>query len=96
MSRGYKNYDAKTKAKIALAAIKGETSLLAICAENNISRTSAMEWRDKLLTDAEMIFAHPQEQQKACHKLKQELESLHRVVGEMAIENNFLKKKLSI
>lgn len=96
MPKGYKTYDAKTKAKIALAALKNEASLLAICAENKISKTSAIEWRDKLIAEAEVVFASPHEQQKACNKLKQELDSLHKVLGEMAAENNFFKKKLSV
>jgi transposase len=95
MPKGYKNYDAKTKAKIALAAIKGEENLLAICAENKISKSSAIEWRDKLVTGADAIFTPAHEQQRSCQKLKQEIESLHRVLGEMVAENNFFKKKLS-
>jgi len=96
MPKGYKKYDAKTKAKIALAAFKSEASLLALCAENKISKTSAIEWRDKLVAEADIVFAPPHEQHKACSKLKQEVESLHKVLGEMAAENNFFKKKLSV
>lgn len=94
MPKGYKNYDAKTKAKIALAAIKGEESLLEICAENKIAKSSAIEWRDKLLAGADAIFMPAHEQQKVCHKLQQEIESLHRVLGETVAENRFFKKKL--
>jgi 1-deoxy-D-xylulose 5-phosphate reductoisomerase len=81
MPRGNYNYSAKTKAKIALAAIKGETSLLAICAASRVSKTSALEWRDKLVAEAEIVFVPAHEHQKVCQKLKQEVESLQRVLG---------------
>ncbi len=61
MPKGYKCYDAKTKAQIAVAAMKGEASLLQICADNKVAKTSVVEWRDKLHAEAETIFASTNE-----------------------------------
>lgn len=89
-----KSYEAKLKAKVALAAIKGEESIVEICAANNIPKTTAVEWRDKLVNEAELIFIPLHEREKQAKVLKQEIEILHKMIGEISVENNFLKKKL--
>ena len=94
MAKGYKNYDAKLKAKIALESIKGDRSILQLCAENNISKSSVIEWRDKLAQEAETIFVPAHERQRLLNDKKREIDILHKVIGEIRVENNFLKKKL--
>jgi transposase-like protein len=40
MSRICKSYSAKLKAKAAIEALQGETSILEICKENNIPKSN--------------------------------------------------------
>jgi transposase len=94
MSKGYKSYDAKLKARIALESMKGDISLVQLCADNKISKTSVIEWRDKLTQEAETIFVPSHEKQKLLNNARKEIETLHKVIGEITVENNFLKKKL--
>jgi transposase len=89
-----KSYESKLKAKVALAAIKGEESILEICSVNNIPKTTAVAWRDKLLNEAELIFIPVHERERKARLLRQEIEVLHKMIGEISVENNFLKKKL--
>jgi hypothetical protein len=53
-----------------------------------------MEWRDKLVNEAAELFVPPHERDKRVKLLRQEIELLHKVIGEVTVENNFLKKKL--
>ena len=87
MAKGYKNYDAKLKAKIALESIKGDRSILQLCAENNVSKSSVIEWRDKLVQEAETIFVPAQERQRLLNDKKREIDILHKVIGEISVEN---------
>jgi transposase-like protein len=52
MSRICKSYSAKLKAKAAIEALQGETSILEICKENNIPKSNLLEWKNKLINEA--------------------------------------------
>jgi uncharacterized protein involved in tolerance to divalent cations len=79
---------------MALIAIKDEAGLLQACADAGISKSSALEWKEKLLLEAEKIFLSKSEQDKQVNELKKKIESLTNVIGQLTIENSFLKKKL--
>lgn len=89
-----KTYEARLKAKVALEAYSGKKELIEISTEHNISKTTICEWRDKLLKDASEIFIPAYEKDKQVKQLKETIENLHKIIGEVTIENNFLKKKL--
>lgn len=95
MRKNQKRYDAKLKAKVALASLKGDKTLLEICTENNISKSSAIEWRETLYKEASALFIPFCEREKKEKALKYRVESLLKTVGEMKMETDFLKKKLS-
>lgn len=94
MKRVCKTYDAKLKAEVALEAISGKRDLIEISTEHNISKTTICEWRDKLLNEAEEVFIPLHEKDKQVKQLKENIEDLHKIIGEVTIENSFLKKKL--
>lgn len=94
MTRICKTYDPKLKAKVALEAIEGKKELIEISTEYNISKTTVCEWRDKLLKEASEVFIPIYEKDKQVKQLKDNIEALHKVIGEVTIENSFLKKKL--
>ena len=89
-----KYYDSKIKAEVALTALDKSQSLLEIGSKYNVAKTTVMEWRDKLLTDAVEVFVPAHEKAKRVKALEQEIESLQKIIGEITVENNFLKKKL--
>jgi len=89
-----KGYDSKFKAEVAMAALNGTKSLIEIGAEHKISKTAIIEWRDKLINGATELFMPVHEREKRIRLLQQEIDTLHKIVGEVTIENSFLKKKL--
>lgn len=95
MSRSHKSYDAKLKAKVALELLSGKKELIEISSEYNIPKSTITEWREKLLNEASELFISSQEKEKEVKKLKDTITDLHHVIGEITIENNFLKKKLA-
>jgi transposase len=91
-----KNYEPELKAKAAIEAIKNCKTTTEICAEFKIPSTSLYDWRDKVLSNAKNIFIPENEFVKQQRLLKQEISDLHKILGEITVENNYLKKKLSI
>jgi transposase-like protein len=94
MKRICKSYDAKLKAKVALEAIASKKEIIEISTEHNISKTTICEWRDKLVNEAAEVFVPLYERDKQVKQLKENIEDLHKIIGEVTIENSFLKKKL--
>ncbi len=89
-----KSYDAKLKAKVAIEAIASKKELIEISTEHNISKTTICEWRDKLISEASELFIPFHEKDRQVKQLKADLEDLQKIIGEVTIENSFLKKKL--
>jgi hypothetical protein len=59
-----------------------------------VPKTTIIEWRDRLITSAAELFIPVSEKDKKVKFLQQEIDMLHKIVGEITVENNFLKKKL--
>ena len=89
-----KSYDSKFKAKIALELLQGRQELIEIATKYNVPKSTITEWRDKLLQEAEQLFIPLHEKDKEVKKLKNNIETLQTIIGQITIENTFLKKKL--
>ena len=90
--RTCKIYDAKLKAKIALELIAEKKSIIEIATEYNMPKSTILEWKEKLLNEAQELFIPAYEKEKQVKKLKDTVSDLHKLIGEITIENNFLKK----
>jgi transposase len=94
MKRSVKKYDAQLKAKLALELVSGKKTLIEICAEQKIPKTTLIEWKEKLEKESHDIFLPISERDKKLKQLQNVIQDLHKIIGEITIENNFLKKKL--
>jgi len=90
-----KTYDVSLKSKVAIEAIKNIKSTAELCSEYKVPAANLYEWRDRVLSRVAELFVPESEHSKAQKALKQEIEELHRVIGELTVENNYFKKKLS-
>ncbi len=95
MGQTHKSYDAKLKASVALEVLKNDKDILEICKKHNIPKTNAIDWKNKLIEEAVTMFAPLSEKEKLIRGFKQEIKVLQTIIGEITIENNFLKKKLA-
>ena len=91
-----KQYDANLKAKLALEFITGTKSVFELSAEYKVPQTNLHEWKAKLLDNAKEVFIPETEKNKKAKLLEQEISSLHKIIGEITVENNFFKKKLKL
>jgi len=87
-----KKYDANLKAKIALEAIRENMTIAELSNKYSIGPTQIKEWKAALLAQAETVFAKGNK--KPGQDNSEQIAALERKVGQLAIENDFLKKNL--
>lgn len=91
MRRKRRNHLPAFKAKVALAALKGDKTLAELAEEFDIHPNQVNDWRRQLLEQAGTIFGSGENQQKADEA---HLKDLHAKIGQLALENDFLSKAL--
>lgn len=89
-----KKFEPGLKAKVALEALRTEKTTAQLSSEYAVHPTQISQWKQELFERAREIFSKPdyngaREQQELTDKL-------HRVIGELKVENDWLKKKLSL
>lgn len=82
-----KRFDDKFKAKVALAALKGDKTINELCQEFGVASAQIYAWRDRLADNAATIFVD----KRAKENHKDEIEKLHRVIGKLTVEKDFLE-----
>jgi transposase len=89
--RTRRNHSPSFKAKVALAAVKGERTLAELAQQYEVHATQITQWRTQLLESAADIFgaeARPVEPEI-------DVKTLHAKIGELTLTNDFLSGALS-
>ena len=91
MSKNRRNYSPQFKAKVALAALKGDKTLAELSAEFDVHPNQITQWEQQLLDNASELFTkcrgYPSPTDEA-------LKDLHAKTGQLTVENDFLSKVL--
>lgn len=90
-----KTYSSKTKGKVAIATIKGDKTLAEISSLYNVSPKRACVWKKQLLEQVNLVYENGNGKQRIEIEYKNKISDLHRKIGELSIENEYLKKKLN-
>ncbi|ALG72429.1 transposase [Azospirillum thiophilum] len=93
MSKGTRrNHGAAFKAKVALEALQGETTVAEISAKYGIHQTLVNEWKRQLVDGACGVFEKGGGRaEKATEAVTDEL---YKQIGQLKVENDFLSRKL--
>lgn len=88
MKRTRRNHSAAFKAKVALAALKGDKTLSELAAEFSVHPNQITKWKQQLASQASEIF------ERGAGKTEAEvhIEKLHNKVGRLTMEIDFLSK----
>ena len=89
--RPRRNHSPAFKAKVAVAAIKGEKTMIELSQEFDVHPNQIKQWRDQLLEGATGVFG---EAPKADPEPSIDVKTLHAKIGELTLENDFLSGAL--
>jgi hypothetical protein len=89
-----KPYEARFKAQLALEAIAGKKSSVELSSEYKVPQSTIGDWEKVLRANATDIFVPESEKNKKMKLLEGDIATLQQIIGELTVENNFLKKKL--
>jgi transposase len=87
-----RKHDAGFKARVALEAVKGERTVSELAAEYGVHPTMIHQWKTALLDGAAEIFKRGSK--KAPEVDEDTVRALHAKIGELAMANDFLSRKL--
>jgi len=89
--RPRRNHSPAFKAKVALAALKGEKTLAELAQQFDVHPNQVTQWKAQLLEGAAGIFGGG----GGAAAVSVDLKSLHAKIGELTLENDFLEGALS-
>ena len=90
--RSRRNHSPTFKAKVALAAIKGEKTLAELAQLHDVHTTQIAAWKAQLLEGAAGVFDGGSPVQSSDRSA--DLKTLHAKIGELTLENDFLSAAL--
>jgi transposase-like protein len=88
--RTRRNHSSAFKAKVALAAIKGEKTMSELAQLFDVHPNQITQWKSQLQDGAAAVFGSG----AAVAAPTVDLKSLHAKIGELALENDFLSGAL--
>ena len=85
--RPRRNHSPAFKAKVALAAIKGEKTMVELAQEFDLHANQIKQWKDQLLEGAADVFDDGRREDAPPAV---DVNRLHAKIGELTLENDFL------
>lgn len=87
------NFNAAEKYKVALEAIKGELTQAQITARYKVHSTQIAKWKKQALEYLQAAFSNKLQISELMADYEGQLAELYRQIGQLKVENDFLKKK---
>lgn len=91
MRRKRRNHSPQFKAKVAMAAIKGDKTLAELSKQFDLHQNQISQWKQELADNAEALFGG---QTAKVNDQNEEISKLHAKIGQQAMEIDFLSKVL--
>jgi transposase len=89
--RKRRNHTPSFKAKVALAAVKGDKTVTELAQQFDVHPNQIQDWKRRLLDQADAVF---EGKATADDGKEVEVEKLHAKIGELTMVNDFLSKAL--
>ena len=89
-TRSRRTHSSKFKAKVALAAIRGDKTLVEVSQEYQVHQNQVAQWKRQAQDNLALIF----EKEGKSSKSDLEAKEMHAKIGRQAMEIDFLEKAL--
>ena len=86
-----RNHSAQFKAKVALAAAKGDKTIAELAGQYEVHPNQITKWKKQLIESLPEIFSHCR--QKDRRRQDELTEHLYQQIGQLKVELDWLKKK---
>jgi len=91
MKNKRRNHSAQFKAKVALAAVKGDKTIAELTSQYEVHPNQITKWKKQLLESLPDIFSRCRHKDR--HKQEELTEHLYQQIGQLKVELDWLKKK---
>ena len=91
-----RRFSSELKKKIALEAIREQRSVNEIASSYELHPAQIRKWKKQLLDGAASIFEDPKKRKDDSKRLEQHEAALQQKIGQLTMENDWLKKKLDL
>jgi len=92
MERQRKRYSAEFKAKVALAAARGQKTLSELAEQYSVHANQISRWKAQLIESVPGLFRDGRQKKKEKDSIKEE--QLYEQIGRLKMDVDWLKKKL--
>ena len=90
MRRSRRNHSAEFKAKVALAAIRGDKTLAELAEQFDVHPNQITDWKTQLLERSSVVFGD-----KPAKESGPDIQTMQAKIGQLTLENDFLEKALT-
>ena len=88
--RKRRNHSPEFKAKVAIAALKGDKTLAEMAQQYDIHPNQITDWKTQLLERSSVVFGEKPEKE-----FGPDIQTMHAKIGQLTLENDFLEKALT-
>lgn len=82
------------RARVALETLRGEKTVAQIASEYQVHPNQVSKWKQEFVSRAAELFSSGRTSKNSEHQ--ETVDKLHRAIGEITMERDWLKKKLSL
>jgi len=94
MKNKRRNHSAQFKAKVALAAAKGDKTIAELASQFEVHANQVAQWKKQLLQSLPELFSRSRHKDK--QKQDELTEYLYQQIGQLKVELDWLKKKAGL
>lgn len=96
MKKKIKEYSPDFKTKVVLEYIRGESNQTELSQKYGMPTCTIRAWISHFIDNADSVFEDKRRDREIKEKIQEkekQIEQLHKMVGELTVENNWIKKK---
>ena len=91
MSKLRRKFSASYKAKVAIEAVKERDTIEALSKKFEVHPNQILRWKQELVSNSEKVFSGEKKKDKSASLI----DELYKQIGQLKVDNDWLKKKLA-